>query len=68
LTVPTADLAFPSQHDVAGLKVAMGDASAVRLVEGVRDLNRNLEGDVELDPPSRDACRERLAYRCSMTR
>src|SRR4029077_20920220 len=40
----------------------MGDAGAVCLVEGVCDLNRNLERVVELDPPSGESCRERLAF------
>ena len=53
----------PRQHDVARLQVAMDDPRAVRLVERVRDLNRERQGLVERHRafPSQPV-RERLAF------
>ena len=48
------------EHDVGGLEIAMDDALPVRLVEGVRDLNRVLQRLIERQRAFLQARRERL--------
>ena len=49
------------QHDVGGLEIAMRDALAVRLVERVGDLDRDLQRLVERQRPFLEARGQRLA-------
>ena len=50
------------QHDVAGFQIAMRDALAVRLLQGVGDRNRHLQPFVERQRPTREPRRQRVAF------
>ena len=50
------------QHDVRGLQIPVHNPCAVRRVERVSDLDRNLERLIDLDRPTLDLLVERLAF------
>jgi hypothetical protein len=59
--VEDLDLPVGGELDVRGLQVAVDDARAVRLLEGLRDLLRDLDGLVDGDRPPPEALLEVLA-------
>ena len=56
------------EHDVAGLQIAMDDARAMRLVERVGDLDRDLERLVERQRPFASRSASVSPSRYSITR